>query len=115
MQDKKTFYEVEEFDDGTFQIASGKEAKQNYEDEIKQGCKRKKFVEIHTPLDIGEINKTGGKKMVRTQKLKSGLYTATINVKNGKQVPFGTQGSQLKVVTGSSPSAVKKNIKSKYN
>jgi len=40
------FYEVEEFDDGTFQIDCGEEAKENYENEIKQGCKRKRFIEL---------------------------------------------------------------------
>lgn len=42
----KIYYEVEEFDDGTYQIGCGEEAKENYDDEIKHKIKRKKFEEI---------------------------------------------------------------------
>jgi len=40
------WYEVEKFDDGTFQIASGREARADFLEEINEGCKRKVFKEI---------------------------------------------------------------------
>lgn len=39
------YYEIEEFDDGTYQIASGKEAEECFLRETKLGAKRKRFVE----------------------------------------------------------------------
>ena len=42
----KIYYEVERFDDGSFQIASGEKAKEIYEDDYKGDKRVKKFIEV---------------------------------------------------------------------
>jgi len=49
----QNFEKKEEFDDGTFQIDSGKEAEENYKDEINHGCKRRKFIELKGGIEDG--------------------------------------------------------------
>ena len=42
----KIYYEVEEFDDGSFQISSDEKAKELFDNGIRNGDKLKKFIEL---------------------------------------------------------------------